>query len=65
MNWDQVEGKWKEMSGTLKSKWGELSDDEIAEVNGDQEALEGKLQSKYGMTKEKAKQEVNDFIDSL
>lgn len=64
MNWDQVQGKWKEMTGNVKAKWGELTDDEIAEVNGDREALEGKIQAKYGKTKEEAKQEVDDFLDS-
>ncbi|PRY79563.1 uncharacterized protein YjbJ (UPF0337 family) [Yoonia maritima] len=65
MNWDQIEGKWKEMSGNLKAKWGELTDDEIAEINGDREALEGKIQAKYGKTKEQAKEEVDTFIDKI
>jgi len=62
MNWDQIEGKWKEMSGSVKSKWGELTDDEVAEVDGDREALEGKIQAKYGKTKAEAKAEVDDFL---
>lgn len=65
MNWDQIEGKWKEMKGSVRAKWGELTDDELDEVQGDREALEGKIQQKYGKSKEEAKKEVNDFIDSL
>jgi uncharacterized protein YjbJ (UPF0337 family) len=65
MNWDQVEGKWKEMSGSVKSKWGALTEDDVAEVNGNRQELEGKIQSKYGKTKEEAKAEVNAFIDGL
>jgi len=65
MNWDQVKGKWKETTGTVKAKWGELTDDEVAEIDGDREALEGKIQAKYGKTKEQAKKEVDDFIDSI
>ncbi|MDC0116018.1 CsbD family protein [Octadecabacter sp.] len=65
MNWDQIQGKWKEASGSVKAKWGELTDDEVAEIDGDREALEGKIQAKYGKTKEEAKKEVNAFIDSL
>lgn len=64
MNWDQIQGKWKEIAGNVKAKWGELSDDEIAEVNGDREALEGKIQAKYGKTKEEAKKEVDDFLNA-
>jgi uncharacterized protein YjbJ (UPF0337 family) len=43
MDWDQVKGNWKEMSGNVKAKWGDLTDDEIAEMNGNREALEGKI----------------------
>ncbi len=64
MNWDQIEGKWKEMTGNVKAKWGDLTDDEIAEVNGNREVLEGKIQTKYGKTKEEAKKEVDDFMNS-
>lgn len=64
MNWDQIEGKWKEMSGSVKATWGDLTDDEIAEVNGNREALEGKIQAKYGKSKEEAKAEVDAFLDA-
>lgn len=64
MNWDQLEGKWKELSGNVKAKWGELTDDEVDEINGDREALEGKIQAKYGKTKEEAKEEVDAFLNS-
>ena len=63
MNWDQVEGKWKEMTGTVKAKWGDLTDDELTEVAGNREALEGKIQAKYGKTKEQAKEEVYEFLN--
>lgn len=65
MNWDQLQGKWKEFKGNVQSKWGELSDDEIDQMNGDREALEGKIQQKYGRTKEEAKREVDDFMNSM
>ena len=63
MNWGQIEGKWKEMTGNVKAKWGDLIDDEIAEVNGNCEALEGKVQAKCSKTKEEAKKEVDDIIE--
>lgn len=65
MNWDQIQGNWKQFKGQAQSKWGELTDDELDQVEGDREALEGKIQAKYGKSKEEAKKEVNDFIDSL
>ena len=63
MNWDQVEGKWKEMTGNVKSKWGDLTDDELMEIDGNREALEGKIQAKYGKTKEQARDEVDAFLN--
>jgi uncharacterized protein YjbJ (UPF0337 family) len=63
MNWDQVKGKWKEMNGSIKAKWGDLTDQELTELDGNREALEGKIQAKYGKTKEQAKQEVDDFLN--
>lgn len=65
MNWDQVEGKWKEMTGSVQAKWGALTGDDVAQINGNREALEGKLQAKYGKSKEQAKQEVDDFLKNL
>ena len=64
MNWDQIEGKWKEISGSVKARLGDLTDDEIAEINGNREALEGKIQAKYGKTKEQAKAEVDEFLNT-
>ena len=64
MNWDQLAGKWKELSGNVKAKWGELTDDEVDEIDGNREALEGKIQAKYGKTKEEAKEEVDAFLNS-
>ncbi len=65
MNKDILEGKWKEAKGTVRAKWGELTDDEVDQVAGNRERLEGLVQQKYGKTKEAAKKEVEDFIDAL
>lgn len=65
MNWDQIKGKWKEMTGDVQAKWAELSDDDVAEINGDRRALEGAIQQKYGKTKEAAKSEVDEFLNSI
>ncbi|WP_281969217.1 CsbD family protein [Roseovarius nanhaiticus] len=64
MNWDQIQGKWKEMKGNAKAKWGELTDDELDEIDGNREALEGKIQAKYGKSKEEAKREVDEWMNS-
>lgn len=65
MNWDQVQGKWTELKGSAREKWGELTDDELDQAKGDREKLAGKIQQKYGKTKEEAKQEVDEWISAL
>lgn len=65
MNWDQVKGNWKQMTGKVKQQWGDLTDDEIAEANGDREVLEGKIQAKYGKTKDEARKAVDDWTSGL
>jgi uncharacterized protein YjbJ (UPF0337 family) len=65
MNWDRIQGNWKQFSGKVKEKWGDLTDDEIAQVNGNREQLEGILQKRYGYAKDQAKQELDRWSDSL
>lgn len=63
MNKDIAEGKWAQLSGRVKQKWAELTDDDIGEIQGRYEAFIGKLQSKYGMKREEAEQEWARFME--
>jgi uncharacterized protein YjbJ (UPF0337 family) len=54
MNWDQIKGKWHEIKGSVRAKWGELTDDGIEELDGNREKMVGKIQQKYGVAKEEA-----------
>ncbi|MCE4068490.1 MULTISPECIES: CsbD family protein [Pseudomonas] len=65
MNTDVIKGKWKQLSGTLKEKWGKLTDDDLQAADGHAEYLVGKLQERYGWTREKAEEEVRDFSRRL
>lgn len=65
MNWDQIEGNWKKLSGKVKEKWGKLTDDDITAVNGKRDQLAGRLQAKYGFAKEHAERELDEFARSL
>ena len=53
MNKDTVKGDWKQFSGSIKQKWGKLTDDDLLKAKGDGEYLVGKLQEQYGLTKDK------------
>ena len=63
MNEDIFKGKWKELKGRVKEKWGNLTDDEVTEVEGKTEKLVGILQEKYGYSRDKAQEEYNKFMD--
>ena len=62
MNWDTIKGNWKQMTGKVKEEWGELTDDEITEAEGDREQLVGKIQAKYGIAKDEAEKQVDSFV---
>ncbi|MDT1063772.1 CsbD family protein [Paracoccus sp. CPCC 101403] len=62
MNWDIIQGKWNQVKGSVKEKWGDLTDDDLTEIEGRKDQLTGKLQEKYGWTKEEADRQVTDFF---
>ena len=62
MNEDVLKGKWKEIKGGVKAKWGKLTDDDLTQVEGNKEKLLGLLQQRYGYAKDKAEQEYRDFM---
>ena len=62
MNKDQLEGKWKQMKGRAKEKWGELTDDDLDEIKGRQQVLVGKIQERYGPDREAATKAVDSWM---
>lgn len=62
MNWDQVEGKWKQWKGEIQQQWGKLTDDELDRASGQREELEGLIQERYGVAREEAKRQVDDWM---
>ncbi len=62
MNWDIVEGDWKQFGGKVKQQWAKLTDDDIALIDGSRQRLEGKIQTRYGNAKEQVVKEVDDWL---
>jgi uncharacterized protein YjbJ (UPF0337 family) len=60
---DVVEGKWTQLKGKVKQKWGKLTDDDITQINGKRDQLLGRLQERYGYNKKQAEDEVTSFFD--
>lgn len=61
MNWDQVEGKWKQMKGSMRQKWGQLTDSDFEQIAGNRDKFLGRLQERYGYTREKAEKELDEW----
>jgi len=60
---DVLKGNWKQMKGKVQETWGELTDDEVDQVKGESKQLIGLLQEKYGYSKQRAQEEVDDFVE--
>jgi uncharacterized protein YjbJ (UPF0337 family) len=65
MNWDQVEGKWKQYKGQVKAKWGKLTDDDLDIIEGRRTELVGKIQEYYGTSREISEKEADEFVKNL
>jgi uncharacterized protein YjbJ (UPF0337 family) len=64
MDWDRVQGSWKQLEGKIKAKWGKLTADDLTAINGRREQLEGKLQQRYGLAKDQVRKEIDDWFTS-
>ena len=65
MDWNRIEGNWKQFKGSAKEKWGKLTDDDLKLIEGRREQLEGRLQERYGKAKDQVRQDVDDWLKSL
>jgi uncharacterized protein YjbJ (UPF0337 family) len=65
MNWDQIEGKWRQAKGSVKQQWGKLSDDDLTFIGGSKDKLLGRLQERYGLNKEQAQNEIDRWVSTV
>lgn len=63
MNRDVMEGKWKQLKGEVKRQWGKLTDDELDQIEGNKDKLVGLVQERYGYARDRAAQEVDEFMN--
>lgn len=62
MNWDRVEGQWKQMKGSVKEKWGKLTDNDLDQIAGKRDQLVGKLQERYGIARDEAQRRADEWL---
>ena len=64
VDWNRVEGNWKQVTGKIKEKWGKLTDDDLANINGKREQLEGKIQERYGIARDQVRKDVDTWYSA-
>lgn len=65
MNTETIKGNWKQFTGSLKAEYGDLTDDEIMQAEGEADKLAGIIQEKYGITKEEAEEKFDQLAEKL
>jgi uncharacterized protein YjbJ (UPF0337 family) len=65
MNWDRIEGEWKQLSAQVKSKWAKLTDDDLKNAGAKKDALVGKIQERYGILRDEAEKQVDEWIAKI
>jgi uncharacterized protein YjbJ (UPF0337 family) len=65
MNWDQIEGKWKQLTGSARERWGKLTNDDWETINGKRDQLVGRIQERYGIARAEAEKQADEWSHAL
>jgi len=64
MNEDTLKGQWKQLKGSIRERWGKLTDDDLDQIQGRAEQLIGRVQERYGIARDEAQREVDTWMSS-
>jgi uncharacterized protein YjbJ (UPF0337 family) len=65
VDWDRIEGNWKQAKGKVREKWAQLTDNDLEQVNGRRDQLEGKIQERYGIAKDRVRQDLDTWLETM
>ncbi len=65
MNWNRIEGSWKQFRGKVREQWGRLTEDDVNVIEGRREKLAGKIQERYGISLNEADREIKEWLEML
>jgi uncharacterized protein YjbJ (UPF0337 family) len=65
MNWDRIEGNWRQFKGKVKEQWGKLADSDLDRIAGKRDQLVGKIQEQYGINKDEAEKQVDRWSSAV
>ena len=63
MDWDRIEGNWKQTKGKIKEKWGQLTDDDLNQIDGKRDQFEGDIEQRYGQAKDMVRKDVRRLVE--
>jgi uncharacterized protein YjbJ (UPF0337 family) len=64
VNADILKGRWHQLKGSARVRWGKLTDDDLTQIKGDGEVLRGKLQEYYGRSREQAEKDIKEWLEA-
>lgn len=62
MNWEQIEGEWKQLSGLAREQWGKLTENDWEAAAGKKDQLVGLIQERYGVAKAEAEEQIAKWL---
>ena len=65
MNWDTLEGNWKQVKGSVREQWGKLTDNDLEQIAGKKDQLVGRIQERYGISREVAQQQADQWARTM
>jgi uncharacterized protein YjbJ (UPF0337 family) len=65
MNWDQIEGRWRQFTGSARERWGKLTDDDWQTIGGKKDQLVGRIQERYGIAQAEAEKQADEWSCAL
>ena len=65
MDWNCIEGNWKQVKGKVKEQWGRLTDDDLDVIKGNRDQLEGKIQDRYGIARDQVRKDIASWYGAL
>ena len=62
MNWNRIEGNWKQFKGSIQEQWGKLTNDDVDRIEGNRKQLSGLIQERYGKGQDEAEREIDNWL---